>query len=627
MYQISQEYIEALESGAVQHIRGILTDVYGAETVLDDDTMVGNPSIDLRCVEDEEVFMVGQMYTGELSIILNVPSLRRDELLGGEIKLWFSVEGAEDEVPLGVFDISSAERETGGRLTIKALDHINRLDAAIDDSTVGAVFASIALSTVEEVAGVEFAQTIDEINALLPTDSYGRKIDIKYGYFGTHFLTTCRDEVRAIAQLIGGFAFANREGKIEFRRFGKTSVRTIPATLRKSIKLSEYNYGVRGFSYTGSLGHTVFEPSSGQGQSTTVLSIEDNKYLPDREKNYKTLFDTLLYPLCHYFTGVRWVPGTIEYYGDPAFDLGDMITLEGGITDSEDCNFLICSSYWQFRAPQQLTAPGVPQAGSSTVSSSGSSGTGASGTQINITKTIETVELNEYPQCIDVSTTIADGAVTARDAAWAFLHYSINLLGAEDCTVSITAYLDGEEIVFPEVFVLASGEYRSAERTVPVMLSAGEHIFRVELETDHLQLRDDQRTLLFDNDHTALYPAAANRSINIDDVSAQAWGQNIVGNTEGGTGVSYIQDILGELVETSSPETIISLLTALDEQRNTLAEILTSRGVEADASEKLNTLVQKVSQIKTGGNEPAQAFVLGNSAGNSVIGNAEELEV
>lgn len=604
MYQVSAAYIAAIESGAVQHIHGTLTDVNGDTLTLDDSTMVGNPSIDLRCVEDEEVFMIGQMYTGELSMILNVPYLRRDEIIGGEVRMWFSVDGAADEVPLGVFDVTSAERESGSRLTVKAVDHISRLDSELNNDYVGVVFAAAVLEQIETVAKVEFAQTIDEINALLPTDSDGKKIDIKYDWFGTHYLSNCRDEVRAIAQLIGGFAFANREGKIEFRRFSKTPVRTIPVDLRKSIKLSEYNYRVRQFSYTGSLGHTVSEPvatQAGQGQSTAVLNITDNKYVWDNDKNYKERFDWLLYPLCAYFSDMSWVPGTIEYYGDPALDIGEMVIVNGGITESEDCKFLICSNFWQFRSPQQLTAPGVPRAGSNTVSSSGgSASSGASGTQINITKgkTIEVAELNEYPQDIDMATVIADGVVNAKEPTWAFLHYNANLQGAEDCTVNITSYMDGAAVVFAEAFTLAANEYKSAERVIPIVLDAGEHLFSVKLETN-------------------------DKSITISNVSAQVWGQNIVGNVKGGTGVAYIQDILETFISTSEPETIRNMLTAIDQQRNLLAGILTAKGVETDVGETLNTLVAKVADISGGSQDKVgQAMVICDSAKKCVVGNA-----
>ena len=212
-------------------------------------------------------------------------------------------------------------------------------------------------------------------------------------------------------------------------------------------------------------------------------------------------------------------------------------------------------------------------------------------------KTIELAELNEYPQDIDMATVIADGVVNAKEPTWAFLHYNANLQGAEDCTVNITSYMDGAAVVFAEAFTLAASEYKSAERVIPIALDAGEHLFSVKLETN-------------------------DKSITISNVSAQVWGQNIVGNAKWGTGVAYIQDILETFISTSEPETIRNMLTAIDEQRDLLAGILTAKGVEADEDETLNTLVAKVADISGSQDKVGQAMVICDSAKKCVIGNA-----
>lgn len=68
-------------------------------------------------------------------------------------------------------------------------------------------------------------------------------------------------------------------------------------------------------------------------------------------------------------------------------------------------------------------------------------------------------------------------------------------------------------------------------------------------------------------------------------------------------------------------------INELDKWRDRLADILTEKGIPSNECEKFNTLVPKVEQISSGGSGAAQAFVLGNSAGKSIIGNAEVLEV
>lgn len=87
--------------------------------------------------------------------------------------------------------------------------------------------------------------------------------------------------------------------------------------------------------------------------------------------------------------------------------------------------------------------------------------------------------------------------------------------------------------------------------------------------------------------------------------------------------MAYIQDILETFISTSEPETIRNMLTAIDQQRNLLAGILTAKGVEADVGETLNTLVAKVADISGGSQDKVgQAMVICDSAKKCVVGNA-----
>ena len=86
--------------------------------------------------------------------------------------------------------------------------------------------------------------------------------------------------------------------------------------------------------------------------------------------------------------------------------------------------------------------------------------------------------------------------------------------------------------------------------------------------------------------------------------------------------MAYIQDILETFISTSEPETIRNMLTAIDEQRDLLANILTAKGIEADEDETLNTLVAKVADISGSQDKVGQAMVICDSAKKCVIGNA-----
>ena len=62
-------------------------------------------------------------------------------------------------------------------------------------------------------------------------------------------------------------------------------------------------------------------------------------------------------------------------------------------------------------------------------------------------------------------------------------------------------------------------------------------------------------------------------------------------------------------------------------KRNDLADNIETMGVEADQTEKLNTLVPKVLDIETGGNEPVFVYAIGDLCNEYIYGIAEQLEV
>lgn len=65
-------------------------------------------------------------------------------------------------------------------------------------------------------------------------------------------------------------------------------------------------------------------------------------------------------------------------------------------------------------------------------------------------------------------------------------------------------------------------------------------------------------------------------------------------------------------------ETIADYLLELDRQRNQLAANLTAKGVNASATEKLNTLVPKVLSIPTGGGETTKTVLFDADSRDSI---------
>lgn len=432
MYQFSDEtvkaaFLEAVEAGNVQHIRGQLSYSGGSTPIGPDDLL--SAGYEKQCVTDADTFGIGQLYTGTVEIEIACSRLRYAYIAGGTLRLEFGMtlaSGAIEYIPIGQWTVTDPERSAEGILTVRGVDCISKLDVPITDSYVGVVYMSGMMRRVTELTGVEFAQTAQE---LIGGDDEP---------YGSSFPATCRAVVSAIAEYIGGIAFADRYGRIAFRRLSSAPVLTIPANLRHSIRLGEYSCGIRGLKYSDRYGYIYSYDDSADDEHwntgtvgaalAPVLSespfIWESLDEASRDRQYH-------YCLRHTAAGLRqlpdWVPGEIDYYGNPALDLGDVVQVTGGITGQDSVLFLITSDSWQFRGPQRFTSAGAGETGLS-----GSSGSSTSSviTTINLTKSLTAIPLLSYEgELFPRLRTVARGGFAVRSETVVFVELTANLTG------------------------------------------------------------------------------------------------------------------------------------------------------------------------------------------------------
>lgn len=473
MYPVTENFLTAIESSkAILHIRGTISSASGAVIALDDSTLKGSPRVEMQCVADKETFNIGGMYIGIAEINVILPGVRQNELFGGELKLETGVttEDGIEWIPMGVWDISSAERTTGDEITVKGDDRLSRLKAPLERE-VGVVILGKLLNHISDIAGVEFAQTAEEIAAiagLLPEDIRASTT-----------AATCWEAVRMIAQFIGGFAFANREGKIEFRRFSNAPCQTIGADHRFSLRLSEYDFSVKAVAFSDAFGQTYTKDVPGEpAASTMTLNISNNLFMWEtKDDSYITWYDKWVTPAVNALTGLKWLPGTVQYRGNPALDPGDLVMLTGGINGEESGKFLIGSITWQFRAPQTLISPGASALGDTAGGSSGVSGSSASGGfTLNISKSIARIDLEAaVGEILPTGTEIAFGGFFCKSETAVFLQVEAVFRGMENSVIKLSAYLD-EVVQIPEALsTVSQGEYRTVSIAIPLDAAAGAH--------------------------------------------------------------------------------------------------------------------------------------------------------
>ncbi len=497
MYPVSKEFLSAIEHGAVQHIRGGITKVNGDEFAVTEG-LCGTISIETQCVTDANQFGFGGMYAGKMECGLDLPYSMKNELLGGTAVLESGVETSNgiEWIPLGIWNITGCIRNEANSIKLTCMDNLIKLQKDTEPEKlkfVGVVTVYELMRHVTKLTGVEFAQSITELSELS-----GWRFDTDI--FTSHYGKTAWEEVSAIAQATGCFAFANRQGKIEFRRLDRTEpVIEITADQRFSAQLEEYVYSIHGVKYTDSTGFTSQKIIPGTRSGGAVPGFSDCMLVFESEDTDSGQYLYYLEKIAANLAAVSFTPGTVEYYGNPALDVGDYVKITGGTAvHSGEVSFLICCNFWQFRAPQTLTACGFSESGSDS-SSSASNGSGIMQT-VNVSKSVKSLDFTHYPgELFAYERTAAQLKFSCRNETYCFLECSMNLYGESTENAVISVYFDSILQTFQPVFTMRKNEYFSHHFSLPFICKPGTHTVEI----------------------------AASGICGLDKISAFLWGQNI----------------------------------------------------------------------------------------------------
>lgn len=326
MYPVSEAYKAAIMTSAVHHIRGSVRLTNGTSITVTDE-LIGDICRSMQCLNDSSVFGIGGVYQGQLIFSLVADSIERNSLYGAEVNFDFGLEISADTtewVPLGVLYIAKAVRNEN-QINCTAYDRMSELDTDMLEASMKYNYAAglvpyqaaTVYSLVTLATGLEFEQTFDEIKAMTDVP-----LDLMYGVRGSA-PKSLRTAVSQLAELIGGFAFINRSGKIEFRQFKSAEpVYTILPNRRFKLELAEQPFTVSGVSYTKATGEYT---ESVSGNSGYIVHFESNGLMAN--DNDSTDYEKWICSLIHNILNLTFTPGTLEYAGDPALDVGDFVNV------------------------------------------------------------------------------------------------------------------------------------------------------------------------------------------------------------------------------------------------------------------------------------------------------------
>ncbi len=325
MYPVSEAFLQAVQGNTRKYYwTGKITTVAGVEySFTQEDIVKGSGYITAQCCGNSEIEL-GAVYAAEMGISLFL-DIDRYTLEDAKVELTYHLrraDGSYEAVPMGIFEVSEANR-TAHVLELKAYDYMLRFDRDFNGfETIGTAYGMMALCST--ACGVELAQSQAEIEAL-PNGSELLSI------YPENDIETYRDVLYFTAQVLGGFFCINREGKLEFRQYGNTPMMEILQKHRFSSSFSDFVTRYTAVSSTN-LRTQMAEYYALEEDDGLTMNLGINPLLQfGLEETRAELCRNILTAL----SVVNYVPFDSDTIGNPALDLGDVLTFSGGQADSQ----------------------------------------------------------------------------------------------------------------------------------------------------------------------------------------------------------------------------------------------------------------------------------------------------
>ena len=325
MYPVSEAFLQSVQGNTRKyHWTGKITTAAGTEyPFMQEDIVKGSGYITAQCCGNSEIEL-GAVYAAEMGISLFL-DIDRYTLEDAEVELSYHLRlasGAYETVPMGIFEVSEANR-TVHVLELKAYDRMLRFDRIFNGfETIGTAYGMMVLCST--ACGVELAQSQAEIEAL-PNGSEPLSI------YPENDIETYRDVLYFTAQVLGGFFCINRAGKLEFRQYGEIPVMEILQKHRFSSSFSDFVTRYTAVSTTN-LRTQTSEYYALETDDGLTMNLGVNPLLQfGLEETRAELCSNILEAL----SKVNYVPFDSDTIGNPALDLGDVLTFSGGQADDQ----------------------------------------------------------------------------------------------------------------------------------------------------------------------------------------------------------------------------------------------------------------------------------------------------
>ena len=336
MYPVSEAFLRAVQENTRRYYwTGRITTKGGAVYPFGyEDIVKGSGYIFAQCCGSAEIEL-GTVYAAEMGVTL-FSQVDRYTLDGAKVELFYHLRvegGGFEEVPMGIFEVSEANRRLHC-LELKAYDYMLRFEKSFNGfESVGNAWAFLELCC--KACGVEMENTQGEIEGM----PNGREL---LSIYPENDIGTYRDVLFFVGQVLGGFFCINRRGRLELRKYGAEPVLEVQGRHRFSSSFSDFITRYTAVSSTNLRTQTA-EYYGLEVDDGLTMNLGVNPLLQfGLEETWRQLCGNILADLA----AVNYVPFDSSTIGNPALDLGDVLTFSGGQADGEQ---VTCITSFQCR--------------------------------------------------------------------------------------------------------------------------------------------------------------------------------------------------------------------------------------------------------------------------------------
>ena len=336
MYPVSEAFLRAVQENTRRYYwTGRITTKGGAVYPFGyEDIVKGSGYISAQCCGSAEIEL-GTVYAAEMGVTL-FSQVDRYTLDGAKVELFYHLRvagGGFEDVPMGIFEVSEANR-TVHCLELKAYDYMLRFEKSFNGfESVGNAWAFLELCC--KACGVEMENTQGEIEGM----PNGREL---LSIYPENDIGTYRDVLFFVGQVLGGFFCINRRGRLELRKYGAEPVLEVQGRHRFSSSFSDFITRYTAVSSTNLRTQTA-EYYGLEVDDGLTMNLGVNPLLQfGLEETRRQLCGNILADLAV----VNYVPFDSSTIGNPALDLGDVLTFTGGQADGEQ---MTCITSFQCR--------------------------------------------------------------------------------------------------------------------------------------------------------------------------------------------------------------------------------------------------------------------------------------